>query len=522
MNQPTPKRIVLICGCILLACAVVAWVVIPSNRARRTAERTRQKLRAEGFKLALKEFALSSSAEQRARADVLLRAGRLCAGILPLAPIDLLRPTASNAAIVLHAQERFPANGNVNSWPALAASVDRAGGLLDDACAATGGGLLRFESSTGSGGEFVVFYLTDLRSLAAALAARTLVELHRSSHSVALTNLLALTRLATEWDIEPIEQAHYLRFFLADAAERTLWQSLHSPGWTEPELALLQREWQRPEFFRGLPEAIACSRAAIFEQQEREARQPYAPQVSLRQIMNELFSSPLNAANQVQGRIVTSRYQKYGIYEEQTQTLLFYRDLEVNFRNAVQAGSWAEMRAIPGVTNNNAARAGGVVRNGIRTAPRAYGYRQGPGLIRRAAETETARRLAVTALALERFRLRHGSYPNSLEELAPEFLPAVPADFMDGKPLRYRPLRNVEFVLYSAGLDCMDDGGVMMRLELPGSSSYGSGFSFRGGRREGPDMLWPRAATTEEAQIEMARMETVARPPPVPPVAFPR
>jgi len=266
-----------------------------------------------------------------------------------------------------------------------------------------------------------------------------------------------------------------------------------------------------------LPEAVACSRAAIFEQQQRETRQPGPPPVPMRQIMTELFSSPINAASQVQGRITAARYQKYGIYEEQAQTLLFYRDLELTFRNAVQAGSWAEMRAVPGVTNNNIASG----RNAMRTAPRGYGYRQGPGLIRRAAESETARRLAVTALALERFRLRNGIYPGSLEELRPDFMAAIPIDFMDGKPLRYRLLKNAEFVLYSVGLDCVDDGGMMMRIEPP-SASYGSGFSFRGGRREGPDMLWPRAATAEEAQTELARMETFTSQTGVPRVVFPR
>src|SRR5258705_154006 len=205
MKKRAPKKIVIFCGCFLLLCALLAWVLIPSTRARRAAEQMRQTLRAEGFKLELNQFALSGSHEQRLKADVLLHAGHSCAGILPMGFLDLLRPTATNAGIVLHTQARFPVNGGValDWWPTLATLLDNAASSLDEACRAAGGGILRFEPSTGSGGEFVILYLTDLRSLAVTLAARSVVELHRSNHNAAFTNLLALTRLATEWDVEP-------------------------------------------------------------------------------------------------------------------------------------------------------------------------------------------------------------------------------------------------------------------------------------------------------------------------------
>ena len=48
----------------------------------------------------------------------------------------------------------------------------------------------------------------------------------------------------------------------------------------------------------------------------------------------------------------------------------------------------------------------------------AVGFQErGVGLLGRAAEAEVRRRLVVTALALERYRGRHGRYPNSLAGL---------------------------------------------------------------------------------------------------------
>jgi hypothetical protein len=47
-------------------------------------------------------------------------------------------------------------------------------------------------------------------------------------------------------------------------------------------------------------------------------------------------------------------------------------------------------------------------------------------------------RRAQVALAAERYRRQHGNWPQSLAALVPQYLPAVPLDPFDGKPLRYR------------------------------------------------------------------------------------
>jgi hypothetical protein len=66
--------------------------------------------------------------------------------------------------------------------------------------------------------------------------------------------------------------------------------------------------------------------------------------------------------------------------------------------------------------------------------------------------------LAITAFAVERFRLANGKLPENLNELTPQFLSAVPADPFDGKPLRYHRLAK-GYAVYSVGQDGHDDGG---------------------------------------------------------------
>ena len=47
---------------------------------------------------------------------------------------------------------------------------------------------------------------------------------------------------------------------------------------------------------------------------------------------------------------------------------------------------------------------------------------------------------ASVAVACERYRLKHGHWPESLEAIPKEILPAIPTDPFDGEPIRYRPM----------------------------------------------------------------------------------
>jgi hypothetical protein len=66
---------------------------------------------------------------------------------------------------------------------------------------------------------------------------------------------------------------------------------------------------------------------------------------------------------------------------------------------------------------------------------------------------------ARAALGVEQFRLAEGRLPESLDQLVPKYLDAVPIDPFDGKPLRYKRL-DKGYTIYSVGEDGEDNGGV--------------------------------------------------------------
>ncbi len=84
-----------------------------------------------------------------------------------------------------------------------------------------------------------------------------------------------------------------------------------------------------------------------------------------------------------------------------------------------------------------------------------------------ATDREAARdRLLLTVLALELFARKHGDYPEQLDELVPEFLPAI-LDDVHGppkSPLQYRR-EGAEALIYSIGTNGTDDGGAFEKAE---------------------------------------------------------
>ncbi len=96
----------------------------------------------------------------------------------------------------------------------------------------------------------------------------------------------------------------------------------------------------------------------------------------------------------------------------------------------------------------------------------------------------TTSRLAITVAALERHRLATGTYPKSLDDLVPRWVPAVPLDPMDGQPLRYRLNADGTFTVYGIGPNHADDNGV-----------------FESQQGQDLDWVWPPNHPTEERRL---------------------
>jgi hypothetical protein len=94
---------------------------------------------------------------------------------------------------------------------------------------------------------------------------------------------------------------------------------------------------------------------------------------------------------------------------------------------------------------------------------------------------------ATVACALQRYRLEHGRFPDTLDPLVPQFMTALPHDVINGQPLHYRRTAGDQFVLYSVGWNETDDGGTV------GVSKTGDTIDQQAG-----DWVWASSAPTTD------------------------
>jgi hypothetical protein len=84
-------------------------------------------------------------------------------------------------------------------------------------------------------------------------------------------------------------------------------------------------------------------------------------------------------------------------------------------------------------------------------------------------------RCAIATLAAERYRLAHGRWPETLQELVPNFIPELLLDPYDRKPLRFKRLDDGGLI-YSVGPDRKDDGG---KIDRKNYTAPGTDMGFR-------------------------------------------
>jgi len=102
--------------------------------------------------------------------------------------------------------------------------------------------------------------------------------------------------------------------------------------------------------------------------------------------------------------------------------------------------------------------------------------------VKRFALAQNSVDLARIACALERYHLAHGTYPETLAALAPQFIENVPHDVINGQSLHYQRTDDGKFLLYSVGWNETDDGGHI------GLTKNGSWDNSKG------DWIWPSSA----------------------------
>src|SRR5205807_8846261 len=321
----------------------------------------------------------------------------------------------------------------------------------------------------------MVPHLAKLKGVAQWLSAATLNDLHADRLNAAASDLDVLLSLANAFRDEKLIISQLVRIAIAAIAIAPTWEALQAEGWTDAQLAALQKKWQSLDFSQAMENALAMERAMGIEAFDRlrnsnaERRQFFngnflggvstgpATPASIAEVpvfALEWSKEHLSSLSTFAGETAWLRLWSYDDELRYVQTLQAMLEVPRRARRAqsfISAQAWGA-KAYQRIWEHNDSGSPKYFLSSMLVAA----LQQASA---KAARIETQRELVVTAIALKRYQLRHGRLPPDLKSMVPEYLSQTPKDFMDGRELRYRPNAEGGFLLYSVNEDGKDDGG---------------------------------------------------------------
>jgi hypothetical protein len=444
------------------------WLLISHIVAKHALERYKAQLRATGEKLTIDELLPPHIPPDQNGAKLFIQAFSYLQheGILNSNPPPAMRTIPPEKAIIGWQQPWIVSQyGNsliTNTWNDIEEQLKkRALGLdlLYQAAARPGFDLgLDYRPNSISSSNLI-----KLKDAAVLLSAAAVSDLNRGETPAAVTNIHTLVILVNDWKDEPLLISQLVRIALAAIASTAQWEVLQSTNLTDPQLAMLQHDWESMGVVAPMENALAMERVWSLAQMD-QLRTSNSPSASVGfsgssgsssgsssgafDFIKDLSGSASQAAADKLWRICWCYDDELREMEGLQATIDALRQIETNgiFDKALaEQDRKFKALGLNSATNNWLRTHLNDEMMGVFDAtPRSIGRS-----INRLLRTESTRRCAITAIALKRYQLRHGAWPADLSALSPEFLSQIPYDPADGQPLHYHPNPDGTVTLYS-------------------------------------------------------------------------
>jgi hypothetical protein len=492
------------------AVIIAAWIYHCQLRA--TNEGYIAELTARGEPLTLAQVLPPPVQAAENSADVFLQAWALLdadTSLLKTNHVNAMLAVAPGQALVCSQLPQAPGDYATNSWAEVEGSLAKSQTALALLQKITDHPALDFhlhyERGMGDGFDFTNLHLGELKKSAQFLSSAAIIALHDGQVPAAVNDERAALALVQAMQGQRLAISELVRMTMMNIEVSSCWEVLQTPGVTEPQLAALQKDWERLDFIRGGQDALDMER--VLEELTLSAlRSPANGRGCWLGLGNNaklamgmgLLDSKDSWSKTIQVSAKTYLMRFWWSYPDELRALKGYevllgtpRYLATNecFQTALanqQAGLDASQTtsSIEDPSDNFFFSADSDI---FRTLMSMSVYNLSH-IFNRVMAAETARQMTITAIALQRCKLAHGGYPDTLAALVPEFLAAVPPDPVDGRPLRYRRLEDGTFLLYSVGENGVDDGG------NPALDGKGDSKSSNWQNRHARDWVWPQPA----------------------------
>jgi hypothetical protein len=496
-----------------LAMAFVAVLVYRVIAPKRALQQYRAGLEAEGVRLTIAACvpplvpAHHEAARRFTAAAQAMPRGRKLGNLFPP---PTMRMVAPGKAMVGWAQPHIADHQNTHSWADLADDLRSAAPQLRIIHETSHADAFHWNLDYSQGFNLALPHLAPTKNAVQWLQAEAALAMHEARLEAALEAQLTQLRLVHAMRQEDLLIGHLVRIALAAISWNGTWEMLQTSGWTDEQLARLQAAWNKVEFIEAMIHGLETERALALDEFGRMRKSPgyFAQCMTIGQFGMGGGPTPgLSGEESVLSQVAEwagHTAQKAGWAGRATLWAWFESWADEQFYIETMEQLLQQTRERQAAVR---AAAGNPVQipQGTSFVPdftpelQASGRRHlftdmiVPSLgtaMQKAFQVQTQREMARTAIALHRFRLQHGHFPATLQDLVPTWLAEVPCDWMDGAPLRYRPTRGgADFDLYSVGRDGMDHGG-------DGSNANPTARSFS--LHTARDFVWPTVATPDE------------------------
>ena len=327
--------------------------------------------------------------------------------------------------------------------------------------------------------EILLPHLATLKRCALVLQLRAIAELQAGQTEKALNDVNLALRLADAVRTEPFLISHLVRIAILNITIQPIWEGLAEHKWSDEQLVALDRELAKLDFLSDCGVTMRGERVASVKSIDyiRHARR------------NIQLLWSFNDGEHTGKEYLTAALYRFGpagwLYQNQLRICRFYARWylpEVDDARKISSPTV--------VSNASAAFESEIGSSGPYNLLEAMLLTAFDNVTRNFANAQMNVGLARVACALERFRLAHGKYPESLDALAPQFIEKIPHDIINGEPLKYRPTDDGQFVLYSVGWNEKDDGGAYRQVHSTQTSKRNRSYWGEGSETEEGDWVW--------------------------------
>jgi tetratricopeptide (TPR) repeat protein len=282
--------------------------------------------------------------------------------------------------------------------------------------------------------------LAELKRCTQLLQMRAVAELADGQSSKALDDVKLLLYLNDSLRSSPFLISPLVRFAIVSYDLQPIWEGLAEHKWSDEQLVALDDELGKLDFLADYGFIMRGERAFAIKsfENQRRAREMIS-YTDTGDVTNKLTFMP--NAYFYQNELAIARMQQQWILPlVDTNSRIISPAALQRANDAVRAEK--EHYHFPAYT-----------------AQAMMLFPAISATVRKLAAIQSGVDLARVACALERYRLAHGEYPETLDQLSPQFIAKVPHDIINGEPLHYHRTDGGQFVLYSVGWNETDDGG---------------------------------------------------------------